>query len=440
MNKRELLTKKVAVISLGCDKNTVDAEKMLFSISDYGFQITGNVEEAEIAIINTCAFLSASKKESIDRILETALLKSQKLEKLIVTGCLPQRNYQELVSGMPEVDRFVRIKSNGSIVKIIEELYSADEGKKRGGKPPNRVLSTPKHYAYLKISDGCSNFCSFCTIPFIRGRYSSTPIEKLLAEAKALVKKGVKELILVAQDVTNYGNDLYGKPQLVLLLQQLSRIKKLKWIRLHYCYPNLITDELLAEIVNNKKICKYLDIPLQHISDSILTNMGRKTTAEDTRALLTKIRSQKEFISLRSTFIVGFPQETEKDFEQLKEFLKEYKLNNVGFFKYSREENTRASKMAHQVSEPVKQKRLKEVMELQEEILKENQEQMTGRVLQAVCEGIRGKDCYIFRTEYNSPTVDTVCFAESKYALKIGEFYNIKITGTAGVDLKGEII
>ena len=301
------------------------------------------------------------------------------------------------------------------------------------------MQSTPKNYAYLKIADGCNNFCSYCTIPFIRGRYKSVPMEDIVEEAKSLVSNGVKELILVAQDVTNYGVDLYGQLKLVELLQRLSKIKNLKWIRLHYCYPNLITDELLQEINNNDKVCKYLDIPLQHISNSVLKNMNRKDTKESIEALINKIKRMSNKIAIRSTFIVGFPKESRKDFKELKNFISTYKLDNVGFFTYSREENTKAYYMKGQVLNFVKKRRLKEIQRLQHNILIENQQSYVGKILNCVCEDKLEDNIYQFRSEYNSPNVDTVIYVKSDKPLTLNEFYNVSITGVINDDLEGEI-
>lgn len=439
MTREELLNKKVAMISLGCDKNTVDAERMLYLISNYGFNITNDLNEASIVIINTCAFILDARKESIDKIFEVLNLKSYNVEKVIVTGCLPQKNYDDVVKLIPEVDAFVRIKNNEKIVDIIKGLYGVEDNTKIKLNKLNRVQSTPKNYAYLKIADGCNNFCSYCTIPFIRGRYKSVPMEDIVEEAKSLVSNGVKELILVAQDVTNYGVDLYGQLKLVELLQRLSKIKNLKWIRLHYCYPNLITDELLQEINNNDKVCKYLDIPLQHISNSVLKNMNRKDTKESIEALINKIKRMSNKIAIRSTFIVGFPKESRKDFKELKNFISTYKLDNVGFFTYSREENTKAYYMKGQVLNFVKKHRLKEIQRLQHNILIENQQSYVGKILNCVCEDKLEDNIYQFRSEYNSPNVDTVIYVKSDKPLTLNEFYNVSITGVINDDLEGEI-
>ena len=456
MTKEELLKKKVALISLGCDKNTVDAEKMMYLLKQYGFEFVSDISQANIAIVNTCAFILSSKTESINKILEVAEYKNENLEKLIVTGCLTQRSYDEVEKSIPEIDALVRIKNNDKIVDVICGLYGVLETPKLKLKEPNRVLSTPAHYAFLKIADGCNNFCSYCTIPFIRGRFKSTPIECLLEEAKALANNGVKELILVAQDVTNYGSDLYGSPQLVTLIQELSKIKKIKWIRLHYCYPNLITDELLNEINTNPKVCKYLDIPLQHISNEILKNMNRKDTKEDIEALLDKIRAVNSNIAIRSTFIIGFPGEKRSQNYELIDFLKKYKLDNVGFFTYSREDNTKAGRMSNQVFEFVKNHRLKKVEAVQQQIMLEKQSQYIGKTMEAICDSRDDKAHYeqyannyqngqyiynyVFRTQYQSVGVDTIVFVRSPKMLEVGEFYNIKITGLLDIDLVGEIV
>ncbi|MGN1221803.1 MAG: 30S ribosomal protein S12 methylthiotransferase RimO [Christensenellales bacterium] len=442
MTKDELLTKKFSMICLGCDKNRVDAEKMKFMLTDYGFDYTDNLEQANFVIVNTCAFIGDAKQESIDTILQVAQFKQQGLEKLIVTGCLAQRYTEEIKKGMPEIDVVVRLKNNENIVKVVEGLFGFDGNAKQKNKKSKslaRVLSTPFHYAYLKIADGCNNCCSYCTIPHIRGRYTSVPPQDVIKEANQLVKNGVRELILVAQDVTNYGSDLFNKPVLVELLRELSKIKKLKWIRLHYCYPNLITDELLNEIATNPKVCKYIDIPMQHASDNVLKMMNRKDTLKDYENLLDKIRNLPEFVAVRSTFIVGFPGESKTDFNTLKTFLQNQKMQYVGFFKYSREEHTVAHDLPHQINEKTKQARYNEIASLQQQLMLQSQQSFVGKTVCAVCEQ-KQDDKYILRSEYNSPNVDTIVYVDSPKSLKIGEFYNVKIVGLEGIDLKGEIL
>lgn len=440
LTKEELLKKKFSMICLGCDKNRVDAEKIRFLLSNYGFEYTQDISTADFAIINTCAFIGDAKQESINTILEVAQLKTNKLQKLIVTGCLAQRYFEQIKQGMPEIDAVVRLKNNDKIVDVVKGLYGFLQPEKPAKtKCLPRVLSTPSHYAYLKISDGCNNCCSYCTIPHIRGRYTSALPADIIAEAKQLVKSGVTEIILVAQDVTNYGADLFGKPVLVELIRELSQIKKLKWIRLHYCYPNLITDELLNEIVTNPKICKYLDIPMQHASTDVLKAMNRKDTLQNYNELLNKIRNLPEFIAVRSTFIVGFPGETKQDFNTLKTFLLNQKMQYVGFFKYSREENTVAHNLPHQVTEKTKQNRYNQIAELQQQLMLQSQQNFVGQTMLAVCEQQQGQT-YILRNQYNSPNIDTCIYVNSNKPLKIGEYYKIKITGLEGIDLKGEIL
>lgn len=439
MTREELLKKKIAMITLGCDKNTVDAEKMLFLLKEYGFTITDKIDDANIVIVNTCAFIQSAKTESINTIFRTADRKKKKLEKLIVTGCLSQRYYTTLTKEMPEVDMFIRLKDNNKLIQNIEKLYGVGTSDCKT-LSDGRVITTPSYYAFLKIADGCNNMCSYCTIPQIRGRFTSVSMKELIKEAKFLAKSGVKELILVAQDVTNYGRDIYGRPMLVKLLKKLSHIRKIKWIRLHYCYPNLIDDELLKEIDKNNKIVKYLDIPMQHSNDRILKAMSRHDNSEEYIQLLNKIRSLKHYVSVRSTFIVGFPGETKEEFEELLEFLKKTKLQNVGFFAYSREENTRAYNMPNQVPERTKQLRLKQAQEVQQQILIENQSKFVNQTLRAVCEHIFEDGSSIMRSEYNSPNIDTVILIAPNKNVKIGQFYNVLITKLNGLDLQGELV
>lgn len=442
MTKEELLAKKFFLLNLGCDKNRVDGEKMAYQLENYGIKQTENIDEAQIVIVNTCAFIRSAKEESIGYICDAMMKKSEQCEKLIVTGCLAQRYYDDVKKGFPEVDAVLRLKNNEQILNVVKGLYGLDTTQNDCGKinALQRSLSTPSYYAYIKIADGCNNCCSYCTIPKIRGRYQSRPVEEIVEEAKALAKNGVKELILVAQDVTNYGADLYGEPRLVELVQVLSKVKKIKWIRLHYCYPNLITDKLLNEIATNKKVCKYLDIPMQHASDNILKAMNRKDTKESYQNLLDKIHNLPEFVAVRSTFIVGFPGETDKDFEELKAFLTDQKMQYVGFFKYSREEYTAAYQMPNQVKEKVKDERLSEIQNVQEEIMIESQKTFIGKTTLAVAEKTYEDGTVAFRNQYNSPGVDSLIFVKTAENVKIGEFYDIKITELQGIDLAGEII
>lgn len=441
MTTKELKQKKVGMISLGCDKNRVDTEHMLGLFTQYGFFITNKIEEANIILVNTCAFIHDAKEESIEAIIESLGYKQHSCEKVIVVGCLTAPSIQKSTPQLPVVDAYVPIKDNKNIIKVIEDLYGVSSNFKPANLPPNRIVSTLPHYAYLKIADGCNNACSYCTIPAIRGKFKSETIETLVEEAKGLVKRGVKELILVAQDVTRYGLDLYKKPALVELVQKLSQIEELEWIRLHYCYPEMVTDELIEEISNNPKVCNYIDIPLQHINNTVLKNMNRKSSGESIKALIQKIKSVNPNIVIRSTFIVGFPGETRKQFRELLKFLKEYKLNYVGFFPYSKEPNTVAYSLNKQVKNRVKLKRLQKAQKVQEKVLQAYNLQQVGKECIVLCESVvePGKT-YVVRSEHNSPEVDTVITIKTNKLLQVGSFYTVKITGTLGYDLEGELL
>jgi ribosomal protein S12 methylthiotransferase len=441
MNITQLKNKKVGIISLGCDKNRVDTEHILGLLKQYGFSITNQIDQANIIIINTCSFIHDAREESIQAILESVGYKKQVCEKVFVVGCLSSRPAINVQKKLPQVDAFVALKDNKNIIKIIENLYELDSNFKPANLPPNRVVSTPPHYAYLKIADGCNNACSYCTIPAIKGKFKSEPIEALVEEATALVKNGVKELVLVAQDVTRYGIDLYKEPKLIQLIEELSKIKNLKWIRLHYCYPEMVSDELIKQIATNEKVCKYIDIPFQHINDKVLSNMNRISTNNQITNLVKKIRSHSNDIAIRSTFIVGFPGETHKQFKELYKFLKEYKLNYVGFFTYSKEPNTVAYNMKKQVPEKVKNKRLKRLQKLQAKVLQRSNINQVGNTCIVLCDGvIKPSEYYVARTQQNSPEVDTVVTIKTNKPLNVGEFYKIKITKALGIDLEGEVL
>ena len=433
MTVEEILNKKVGFISLGCDKNRVDLENIIFNLTNVGFQIVNIADDAEIIVINTCAFLESSRLEAIENILEMSQLKNKKLEKLIVTGCLNELNYPDLKESLPEVDCFVNIKDNIYLVEKIFELYGIEY---KYDYLNDRVLTTPSHYAYLKISDGCNNFCTYCLIPYIRGRFKSIPIEELLVSAQKLVDNGVKELILVAQDVTKYGVDLYNKKSLVELLQKLSTIDKLQSIRLLYCYPEEIDDNLIREIKNNDKILKYLDIPLQHVSNSILKKMNRRSTHESICSLFTKLKSEIPNIVIRTTFILGFPGETDDDFNQLLEFIETYKLNNVGFFKFSNEEGTKAYTLPNQIDEDLKQKRLEIASQLQYEIQNKLLDNLINKVYNVTIDFIN--DGYSIGRYYGQcPTIDSIIIINK--ILNVGQTYNVRITEKLDYDLKGEL-
>ncbi len=441
MTFKELLQKKIAYISLGCDKNRVDLEKIMGSLNQIGFP-SSNINECDIVIVNTCSFINDARVESINNILQMANLKTNgNIEKIIVTGCLNEMNYSDLQASLPEVDAFVKLADNNNLVGIIAKLYGVTIPTEFSNKLKGefRILSTPSHYAYLKIADGCNNFCSYCTIPFIRGRYKSETIEKLVAEAELLVQSGVSELILVAQDVTRYGEDIYGKKSIVPLIQQLSTISGLKWIRLLYCYPKQITPELIDEIANNPKVCKYIDIPFQHIDDEILKKMNRKETQAEIEGLITTLRKRVKNIAIRSTFILGFPNESDAQFLNLLNFVKKYNLNQVGFFKYSKEEGTVAGNMPNQIPAKVKNARLKQISALQYECVLKNNTKLIGKTFEVVVDSLMGKYA-VCRSQYQCPDVDSVILVPHKNLVNVGEYYNVKITKVKNYDLIGEFI
>ena len=411
---------------------------MLGKAEEYGIEVVADVTEADIVIVNTCSFILQAEEEAISTIIEMEQLKREGvIEKLIVSGCFVERHPNEMKENFPDVDKFMLLRENENIVTIIESLYDLPASKTK--KTLHRVLTSPKSYAYLKIADGCNNVCSFCTIPRIRGRYKSTPMDELVAEAKALAEFGVKELILVAQDTTRYGEDLYGKNSLIELCEKLSRIKGIEWIRIHYLYPEKVDKTLLDYISNNPKMCKYLDIPLQHIDDEILRSMRRKVGESETRELVKLIKDEYPEIKIRSTFIVGYPGETKSQFASLCKFLKEAELDYVGFFTYSREPNTAAYYLKKQLSQFTKKRRLKKVEALQSKIfLKKANEEIgkTYRVLVDQFDETRGE--FIGHSNLLSPNVDfAVRFVDGGNA-KIGSFTTVRIVDFDGSDYIGE--
>lgn len=437
MTTEELMTKKVSAISLGCDKNRVDLEHMLGALSDFGFEIISDINEAEILIVNTCAFISSAVEEAIQNIILATKLKSNKCEKVIVTGCLNERYLDDIKKEFPEVDAFVRVKDDDQILKVIFDLYSIEH--KDRFKNQGRLLTTPLNYAYLKIADGCNNGCAYCTIPRIRGRYKSVPMEDIVKEAKTLALRGVKELIVVAQDVTRYGEDLYGKIMLVPLLEKLSKIKEIKWIRLHYLYPEMITDELLDFMNDNEKMCKYLDIPLQHIDNKILYDMNRRCDEQQTRDLIQKIKEKYPKFALRTTYIIGFPGETKKQFNKLVQFVQQYPMPNVGFFPYYKEDKTKAYYMK-QVPKFIKKRRLKKIYAVQKIVSDSLNKNRIGEILEAVVDSYdEDNECFILRDQYSSPQVDFVIEVKDKN-LELGKFYKVKIVDYNQDVFKGEII
>ena len=447
--KKRYKSKLVGVVSLGCDKNRVDSEIMLTYLREAGYKFTSDASNADIIIINTCGFIKNARIESMETINEMSEFRKNpnaRCQRLIVTGCMPQKWSSQMREDFPEVDIFLGIDQYADIVKIIEASY--EKGKKivKIGEQTaipfikDRIVTTPAHYAYLKIADGCENYCTFCTIPFIRGKYKSQSIENILDEAQSLVDNGATELILVAQDITRYGMDKSGKPQLVSLIRKLSKIKNLKWIRLLYCYPEMVTDELISEIVNNPKVCKYIDIPLQHIANPVLKRMNRKTTHGDVVNLIDKIQSQPIHIAIRTTIMVGFPGETEQDFNELCAFVERYKLMHVGFFAYSKEEGTAAALLPDQISEETKRKRVLKLVRIQKKIVQEVNRRFVGKTIEVCYEGIDyDRQLFFGRSEYQTPEADTLVFFKSKHPLEIGKYYKVKITKALGYDLKGEV-
>ncbi len=448
-NKKQYKSKLVGVVSLGCDKNRVDSEIMLTYLRDAGYKFTSDASIADIIIVNTCGFIKNARNESMDTINEMSEFRrnpNARCQRLIVTGCMPQKWSNEMREDFPEVDIFLGIDQYPDIVKIIDASFEKNKKiVKVGGQAAipfikDRMVTTPIHYAYLKIADGCENYCTFCTIPFIRGKYKSQSMENLLEEAQSLVDNGATELILVAQDISRYGMDKSGKSQLVPLIQKLSKIKNLKWIRLLYCYPEMVTDELINEIVNNPKVCKYIDIPLQHIANPVLKRMNRKTTHGDIVNLIDKLQSQPVYIAIRTTLMLGFPGETEQDFDELYNFVERYKLMHVGFFAYSKEEGTAAANLPDQIGAETKRKRVLKLVRLQKKVAQEINSRFIGKTIEVCYEGIDyDRQLFFGRSEYQTPEADTLVFFKSKHPLEIGRYYKVKITRVIGYDLKGEI-
>lgn len=440
MTKNELRTKKLSAISLGCDKNKVDLEKMLGKVNDYGIEVVADVKEADIVIVNTCAFIMAAEEEAINTIIEMEDLKVKGvIEKLIVSGCFPERHVSGMTEHFPQVDKFMRLSENPQIINVIEKLYDVEVSKEK--KSFKRVLTSPNSYAYLKIADGCNNACAYCTIPRIRGRYRSLPMDELVDEAKMLVDYGVKELILVAQDTTRYGEDLYGKNSLIELCEKLSKLRGLKQIRLHYLYPEKIDKELLDYISTSPKMCKYLDIPLQHIDDDMLKGMRRRLGEKETRELINLIQSDYPELKIRSTFIVGFPGESGKQYKKLCEFIKEANLDYVGFFAYSREPNTAAYYMRKQVSNFTKKRRLKKIEALQNKIFLQKALEDMGSVKEVLVDRFDEQiGEYLGHTDYLSPTVDFgVRFVDNGF-VKLGDMVKVKLYDFDGSDFRGEVL
>ena len=439
---------KVLFISLGCDKNLVDSEVMLKLLEKKGYQFTDDETEADIIIINTCCFIGDAKEESVNTILEMAeYRKSGSCKALIVTGCLAQRYQKEILDEIEEVDAILGTATYDSIAEAVDkalggqkELHFEDIDRlvpEQGG----RVLTTGGHYAYLKIAEGCDKRCTYCIIPKLRGHFRSVPEEQLLAEAQRLADQGVKELILVAQETTVYGVDLYGEKRLPQLLTKLAQIPGIRWIRVQYCYPEEITEELIQVIKNEPKVCHYLDLPIQHASDRILKRMGRRTTQADLRRIIGRLREEIPDICLRTTLISGFPGETEDDHEELMRFVDDCEFDRLGVFPYSAEEDTPAASMPDQIPEEVKEERRAELMELQQEIAFEKAEEMAGRELTVMIEGkVADENAYVGRTYKDAPGVDGYLFLNTDETLMSGDFARVRVTGALEYDLIGELI
>lgn len=429
MNRKE----KVSVITLGCSKNTVDSERLLRQIQLNEIPITQDPNKADTVIINTCGFIEAAKEESINTILQAVALKnSGKLKKLIVAGCLSERYMNDLKDEIPEVDVYFGTEKYEEIIKELG-------GKFKYELLGERLLSTPSHTAYLKISEGCDHPCSFCAIPLMRGKHKSKPMESLLEEAEFLASNGTKELILIAQDTTDYGKDIYGKKNLSELLNKLSEVKGVEWIRLMYAYPSHFPDDVIEVIANNPKILKYVDIPLQHISDDVLKSMRRGVSSKQTYNLLYRLRKRIPDITLRTTFIVGYPNETEKDFEQLVNFIKEIKFDRVGTFTFSVEENTSSFILGDPISKEDKERRKETLMEIQSQISLEKNQSFLGKTLKVLLES-KESEYYVGRSYRDAPEVDGEVLFKSIRVLKPGNFYDVKITDYDEYDLYGQVI
>lgn len=439
---------RVGMASLGCPKNQVDAELMLSKLQHKGYKLVGDTGNCDVVIVNTCGFIQSAKEEAIENIIEFINLKNEgKIKAIIVTGCLAERYREQILEEMPEVDAVVGIGSNDKICDVVQSALAGKKVQKYGAKEDlvicgDRVLTTLPYYAYLKIAEGCDNCCSYCAIPKIRGRFRSRPMQEVIEEAKWLAGEGVKELILVAQDTTRYGEDLYGTYSLAKLLRELCKIDGFKWIRTLYCYPDKITDELLDVIATEEKVVPYIDIPLQHCNDEILKAMNRPMNKADTMALIQKIRAKVPGITLRTTLIAGFPGETEEQFAELMDFVKEVKFERLGCFAYSEEEGTRAAVMPNQVPEEVRAHRADLIMEEQMTIMMADNEKQLGKDIEVVLEGVdKLADCYFGRSAADAPDIDgKIFFTSEQKSHVMGDFVTVHVNEVCEYDLVGEEI
>lgn len=438
---------KIGMVSLGCNKNQVDAERMLYKIREAGYQLVADAALSDIVIVNTCGFIESAKQEAIETILEFGKLKEEgRIKKIIVTGCLAERYKSEVAELLPEADAVIGLGCNDDILNVIDKVLANQRPLEFANKlclpmEGGRVQTTLPFYSYLKVAEGCSNCCTYCAIPAIRGKFRSVPMEKLIEEAKSLAERGVKELNIIAQDSTRYGEDLYGESKLPELLTELCKIEKLKWIRILYCYPERITDKLLDVIAKEDKIVKYIDVPVQHCCEDILKKMNREGSEEYLRTLMAKIREKVPNVTIRTTLITGFPSETEEQFNQLADFVKDMRFDRLGCFAYSQEEGTKAAQMPDQIDEETKQRRADVIMEQQQIIMAQNNEKMIGSTVEVVTEGYdRYGECYFGRSAADAPDIDgKIFFRSPERKLTSGSFVKVKITETLDYDLIGEI-
>ena len=437
---------KIGMVSLGCSKNLVDSERMLYKMRNHGYKLVTEPGEADIAVVNTCGFIQSAKEEAIETILELVTLKNEgTIKKIIVTGCLAERYRQEMADEFPEVDAVTGIGCNEDIIDIIDHVIAGErvirfDDKEKLSLTGERIISTLPFFAYLKIAEGCSNCCTYCAIPSIRGKFRSVPEEDIISEAEWLAENGVTELIVVAQDSTRYGEDLYKENRLPSLLKKLCRIDGIRWIRVLYCYPERITDELIDVIASEKKIVKYLDIPIQHCDGDILKAMNRKGDEKSLRELFSKLRERIPDITLRTTFITGFPGETKEQFEKLAEFANDMEFDRLGCFPYSEEEGTPAASFENQVDEEERSHRADVIMEQQMIISDRKNSEKLGKIYEAVVEGFdKYAECYFGRTQADAPDIDGKIFFISANRLEIGQYVNVKITDTLDYDLMGEV-
>ena len=438
---------KLLFISLGCDKNLVDSEMMMGLLHDRGYEFTDNEEEADIIVINTCGFINDAKEESINTILEMAKYKENNLKALIVAGCLVERYKNEILQELPEIDAIVGTTAFDKICDVVDDVladkkHNELESINKMCRPDvKRIITTGGYYSYLKIAEGCDKHCTYCSIPMIRGAYRSVPMDELVKEAEYLADNGVKELIIVAQEITVYGKDLYGEKKLPELLHRLCKVPGIQWIRLLYCYPEEITDELIETIRTEKKICHYIDMPIQHASDKILKAMGRRTNNAELRNIISKLRKEIPDICLRTTLITGFPGETEEDHQILLDFIDEMEFDRLGVFTYSPEEDTKAASLDNQVDEEVKLCRKDEIMELQQEISMDKSERLVGKEIEVIIEGkASDEDVYVGRSYMDAPSVDGYVFINSEEELMSGDFAKVRIVKAMEYDFIGDLI